>query len=111
MFRISCMVDDKRLPDTLRALAALGAYDVEPVPVVNAKPKGTTVAQENDGNLADRFHANLVKNGLKGFTTAGLKQWLTGHGLNASSATYIIQQLVKLKLVKSTSRGNYEVKK
>lgn len=115
MFRITCMVDDKKLPHAIRALAACGAYDVTPQPVENAKKtRGGVVAVTQTGTAADQFLAYCAKEKTRRFTQAIVREWLRTLG-KSDISSYVIGQLKKRKaIVRVGDAGNkaqYEVKK
>lgn len=110
MFKISCMVEDKNLPKTLRALAASSAYDVMPVPVANAEVSGGKV-KSNGANATELLSNHLRSSKTKTITIGDVKDFLKSHGFKPSGAGRVIRELVKSKRLKRSAHGIYGVLK
>jgi hypothetical protein len=110
MFRIELFVEDKRLADTLRAVAGKtrGAPNVQPV--VNAAPNGKA---ETDGGLVGMFAAFLRKANIIELPPAHIGRWLEDHGFSKNTSSYLARRAVEagiLKKVGSSSATRYRVK-
>ena len=115
MFKITYMVDDKRLPDMLRSCSG-HVYNLEVVPVTNAEPvKGKTNGtsaprvREANGNHKD-YIGRIGWTAGHQFRSKDLAAVLPGLGMNKSSAWYVIATGIKDKTVKRVGVGLYEVR-
>lgn len=113
MFKIEFMVDDRKLPNALRSLASLGAYDVKSVPVVGAEPTKNGAAKSNGNGTS----TEVVLAGLKGkhkgtiVTSDFIIQLLVAAGLSASGLGHVRNKLVEIGKLKMVGKGKYEVRK
>lgn len=119
MFKISYIVDDKRLPDMLRASAG-HVYSLEVVPVTNAEPVATPKSHHKL-LPAPAPKVKEVASGSRNF----IKElgWKVGHqfhgkdlakalpsiGLAKVSNWYVTMNEVKAGRVKRVGLGLYEV--
>ena len=119
MFKISYIVDDKRLPDMLRSCAG-HVYSLEVVPVANAEPvpvKGTKVKAlpKPAPKVREQYtgHRNFIQEfgwekGLQ-FRGGDVSKRLPSIGMNKSSAWYVTMNELKANRIKRISPGLYEV--
>ena len=109
MFRISMIVDAKKLAPALVALDGMG-YNLEVVPVKNAEPaKARKVRQLAEGTGISKVRAfigRLVDQGLKTVSTAELAN---AAGLTSTQSGFIIRSLLKDGLVTRTTRGQFNI--
>lgn len=112
MFKISYMVDDKRLPDMLRACSG-SVYNLEVVPVANAEPdtrangSAPRVREANDGEK--NFCRELGYSRGHQFRAKDVARALPPLGYQSSSAWHAITHEMKHKRVKRVGIGLYEV--
>jgi hypothetical protein len=124
MFKISCIVDDRRLPDVLRACSGkvynldvvpADADDVKPSPL--DKPKAADKTKGSKTKTKDREIATGNRNFIQELA------WLPGHqfrgadiakscsylGLKKSSNWYVMMNELKAGRIRRVSAGLYEV--
>jgi len=119
MFKISYIVDDKRLPDMLRGCAG-HVYSLEVVPVANAEPvplkgKPKTKALPAPKKVREQYTGNRNfiqelgwEKGLQ-FRAADVSARLPSLGMNKTSSWYVTMSELKAGRVKRVSPGLYEV--
>jgi hypothetical protein len=116
MFKISYIVDDKRLPDMLRGCSG-HVYNLEVVPVANAEPvatKGKTKAlpapkvREIATGSRNFIRELGWEKGLQ-FRGKDVSVRLPSLGMKATSAWYVVMSELKAGRVKRVSPGLYEV--
>src|SRR5690348_13721646 len=108
MFRIVCMVDDKKLVSTLRTLAGLHISVEPPQVVANAKRvNGKTVARAH-GPLPDRVLSELLTAFGEGKEVSidNVREAIRKQG-GAVSAVYTVTSDLKKRGVKGVSKGRY----
>lgn len=115
MFKITYLVDDKRLPDMLRSCSG-SVFNLEVVPVSGAEPvkpakaNGTSaprVQEANDGEKNFCRELGLAKG--RQFRLKDVKQLMPRAGYKPLSAWYAITHEMKAKRVKRVGVGLYEV--
>lgn len=106
MFRIECFVDDRRLPELLRALAGLVRGVPSVVPVVNVEedhPSG--LKAKTNGALLGVFAEYVGK--LSGpFGPTEVRDFLKSVGKSPTSSSYLMQKAVAARLVKRTGKSS-----
>ena len=111
MFKIECLVEDKKLPKAAWALDGL-VMDLKILPVRGAKvvkEKGsTTVRQVGAGTNQGRFEQAVRDDERKEFTTKELKELVTRTGGNINSASTLIYVLTQRKILKTAGKGHYK---
>jgi hypothetical protein len=119
MFKISYIVDDKRLPDMLRSCAG-HVYSLEVVPVANAepvpaKPKASTTKALPAPKVREiaTGKRNFIQElgwekGLQ-FRGADVSKRLPSIGMNKTSHFYVIVNEMKANRIKRVGVGFYEV--
>ena len=127
MFKITYIVDDKKLPDMLRACAG-HVYHLDVVPVANAEPVTVTKASPGRPKLlpapkaAAKKLREIVASGRRNFTEEF--GWQSGHqfrgkdvakllpsiGLLETSQWYVMMNELKAGRAKKVSSGLYEVR-
>lgn len=113
MFRISFLVEDRKLPDVLRSLSGK-VHNMEPPQVVTledddvAPPKtnGSSHVKRESGVARGRVDRLELPTGK--FTPLQLKARLPSVGWKESSVTYALLQLQKLKRIRKVRNGLYE---
>jgi hypothetical protein len=126
VFKITYVVDDKRLPDMLRSCSG-HVYNLEVVPVPNAevvpvvkagpKPKLLTGPEKAQGNARTREQATGTRNFTaelgwpKGAQFRGKEVMgrCESMGLKKTSHWYVIMNELKAGRVKKVATGLYEV--
>lgn len=121
MFKISYLVDDKRLPDMLRACAG-HVYSLDVVPVANAElpvkaaPKPTApklLAGPKKAVEVSPGPRNFIQEleWSKGFQFRGgdIAKRCPALGLRVESRWYVITHELKNKRIKRVESGLYEV--
>lgn len=114
IFRLSCLVEDKNLAKVLRSLSGV-AFDVEPIPVVNATINSSTkkVSANIEGARAPDLLLEFLKKEKKTtFDSKDVSSFLSSIGRSPQSTSYTISQLVKMKMVKRVGKpgkGQYGV--
>jgi hypothetical protein len=105
MFRVTFLVDDKKLSYALWALTniAIGKPDIEPV--INVKKSRNGVAQETGGTLLEMFAAHLKANKPKQINAQYVKRWMQESGLNPASHSYLLKQAQGSKLIGKAGKG------
>jgi hypothetical protein len=105
MFRVTFLVDDKKLAYALWALTnvALGKPDIEPV--VNVKKRRNGVAQQTGGTLLEMFAARLKADKPKQIDAQYVKRWMHESGLNTSSHGYVLKLAQHSKLIRKTGKS------
>ena len=105
MFRVTFMVEDKRLAYALWALTnvAVGKPDVEPV--VNVKKTRNGVAQATGGTLLEMFKAHLEADKPKVIDAKYVKQWMQGAGLNPTSHGHVLKLAQRTKLIRKLTKA------
>jgi len=111
MFKIVCMVEDKKLGLALHALAGLVVNMEAPLPVANATVKGGVVKQISVGTS---FKARLIEDlaKAKGGTVdvQAMKARFKALGGNPNSVNgTLLKELLETKILKRRSRGVYFV--
>lgn len=122
MFKITYIVDDKRLPDMLRSCAG-HVYSLEVVPVANAEPVPPTLKLRRDKPSAlpapkkvrEQYTGNRNfiqelgwEKGLQ-FRGNDVAKRLPSIGMKDTSSWYVIMSELKSGRVKRVSPGLYEV--
>jgi hypothetical protein len=115
MFKITYIVDDKRLPDMLRGCSG-HVYNLEVVPVPNAEPIATAKSRIK-ALPAPREVATGSRNFIqelgweKGtqFRGADVAKLLPSLGMAKTSNWYVIVNEMKAGRIKKVSVGLYEV--
>jgi hypothetical protein len=103
MFRVSFFVDDRKLGDSLRALAGMIQGSPEVQPVVNAEVgKNGKLAAKTSGTAAALFMDYLGRRKLKEVNAGVAQEFLKGIGRAPGSATYVIKKVIKLGGLKKT---------
>lgn len=119
MFKISYIVDDKRLPDMLRASAG-HVYSLEVVPVTNAEPVSAPKTHHKLLPAPTPKVKEVASGGRNFITELG---WTKGRqfrgldiakrcpslGLDVASRWYVITNELKYGRIKKLSLGLYEV--
>jgi hypothetical protein len=119
MFKISYIVDDKRLPDMLRGCSG-HVYNLEVVPVANAEPvplKGGPKPKALPAPKKVREQYSGSRNFIrelgweKGLQFRGkdVSARLPSLGMKDTSAWYVVLSELKAGRVKRVSQGLYEV--
>ena len=111
MFRIVCMVEDKKLGLALHALAGLVVNMEPPVPVANATVKGGVVKQVSVGtSFKARFIEGLAaaKGGTVDMATLKARFKALGGNPNTVNGT-LMNELIDAKILRRRSRGVYFV--
>jgi len=105
MFRVSFLVDDKKLPYALWALTtiAVGKPDVDPI--INVKKTRNGVAQATGGTLLEMFAAQLKKDKPKQFNARYVKDWMRDAGLNPTSHGHVLKEAKRTKLIRKLGKG------
>ncbi len=123
MFKISYIVDDKKLPDMLRACAG-HVYHLDVVPVANAEPVKVSTPKPKllaAPKTAIKKVREVQYSGKRNFTAEF--GWQSGHqfrgkdvgqllpkiGLLETSQWYVIMNELKAGRTKKVSQGLYEV--
>jgi hypothetical protein len=106
MFKVEFFVEDKKLPDSLRALTGLIRGLPSVVPVVNVDeghPSG--LKPKTNGALLDAFALHVSR--IEGaFGPAEVRDFLKSVGKATGSASYLIQKARKARLIKSTGASS-----
>lgn len=116
MFEIRCIVPDKRLGETLRALEP---FTLEP-PVVQPGKEPNAKKNGNGHSLIDMPHgvavtpavivkAVVAKGSGTQFTAAELRDACKAAGRNQYGYSYLLDRLLKKKSVKRIAPNTYEV--
>ena len=109
MFKISMIVDAKKLAPALVALDGMG-YNLEVVPVKNAEPaKARKVRQVAEGTGISKVRAfvgRLMDQGLRTTSTAELAE---SADLTSTQSGFIIRSLMKDGLITRTARGQFNI--
>ena len=112
-FRIECVVDDKNLAKLLRTLADAGAYNVVPVPIVEAGAKANGAAPAKPtGKLPPKVEIiwqKIKAAGTTELTSKEMQDWIQQEGLAKSSYSYALRQLMKARLIKQRGVGRYSI--
>jgi hypothetical protein len=106
MFKVEFFVEDKKLPDSLRALTGLIRGLPSVVPVVNVDeghPSG--LKPKTNGALLDAFAHHIARLDHP-FGPAEVRDFLKSVGKAPGSASYLIQKARKARLIKSTGASN-----
>jgi hypothetical protein len=105
MFRITFLVDDKRLPLALYALTSIALGKPEVDPVVNAVRKGKEVHAKTNGKYSDILVDYFNENRITEFTGSEVKnKYVQMIGGNPNSYSHYINDAVKDKRVKKIGR-------
>jgi hypothetical protein len=112
MFKVTFMVDDRKLGNSLRALAGLAAEQPQAQPVVNATVKNGKVRQTTEGtNLPEMIMQHITKNNLQKISSKEAKVIVTELGYSPTSYAGALAELYgKRKLLKRLGPGIYGVK-
>jgi len=103
-------VEDKHLGEVMRALAGLLIKPPLPVPIINAQVEKGKIVTGPAGNLPDMLAEQVKTTKATIVTPEYVRQWLKAQGRAGSSSTYLIQQLIKRRLLKKTKKiGQYLV--
>jgi hypothetical protein len=106
MFKVEFFVEDKKLPDSLRALTGLIRGLPSVVPVVNVdEGHHSGLKPKTNGALLDAFASHIMEFD-RPFGQNEVREFLKSHGKAVSSATYLIQKAIKARLVKRTGSSN-----
>jgi len=105
MFRVTFLVDDKKLAYALWALTnvALAKPDIEPV--INVKKRRNGVAQQTGGTLLEMFTAHLKADKPEQIDAKYVKAWMQGAGLNPTSHGYVLKHAQRSKLIRKIGKG------
>lgn len=109
MFKVEFFIDDRRLGDVLRALAASGARGVTPTPVINAAPEPGTKgvkAQARVGNITELFLEHLHKTRPHTITPDEVLAWVKSHGRGRHSRMHVVRSLIRQKVLSPVGRRN-----
>lgn len=103
MFRVTFMVEDKRLAPALNALGGL-VLDLQVVPVVNvAVAENGAVKAKSRGTFSDMFLNHLKENKITSFKAKEAKDFMRSVGARSYSASLL--SLKKQKIIKKTGTG------
>jgi hypothetical protein len=106
MFKVEFFVDDKRLPDALRALAGLARGLPSVVPVVNVEeghPSG--LKPKTNGALLDAFALHIAKFDQP-FGPEDVREFLKSVGKAPGSASYLVQKARVARLIKVIGKSS-----
>lgn len=109
MFRVEFFVDDKKLPDALRALTgvARGKPDVQLVINVEESPKRNgELRPATSGKLIDIFAAWIRKAHKSALTPKDVQAWLRSHGKSVLSASYLTKEAVRAGILKRHGKSS-----
>jgi hypothetical protein len=104
MFKVEYFVEDKKLPDSLRALAGLVRGLPSVVPVVNVEEDHPSGLKPKNGHLLESFAQHIAK--LDSFGPTEVKDFLKSVGKAPGSASYLIKKAKAAKMVRSTGNSN-----
>jgi hypothetical protein len=117
MFKITYIVDDKRLPDMLRGCSG-HVYNLEVVPVANAEPiarpnariKALPAPKVQEKHTGSRNFIQELgwKKGTQ-LRMADVAKRLPSLGMKKTSGWYVLMNELKAGRIKKVSQGLYEV--
>ena len=105
MFKVEYFVEDKKLADSLRALAGLARGLPSVVPVVNVDeghPSG--LKPVTNGALLEAFEVHIAKLD-KPFKPNDVREFLKSMGKAPGSYSYLLQRALKARLIKKSGVG------
>jgi len=109
MFKIDCLVDDKKLHIVMRLLNGL-AYNVQATPVTAQVQQGQVKSTLRDGSANLALYQSMRKEfGTNPFGSKNMDASLTKLGLSAQSRNYHVQQMKAHKQLKIMGRGQYKL--
>jgi hypothetical protein len=106
MFKVEFFVEDKKLPDSLRALTGLIRGLPSVVPVVNVdEGHHSGLKPKTNGVLLDAFAQHIARFDHP-FGPNDVREFLKSNGKAPGSASYLIQKAIAARLVKRTGSSN-----
>jgi len=107
MFKVECIVEDKKLAEVLRVLASVKAADVRSVPVVNAVMSGGKLqAKTLSGSNPSIVWEEIKK--LKDVSADQIHEVMRSNGIVAGNFNTVVKKLIDKKLLKRTGRGKFK---
>lgn len=108
MFKVACLVENKKLGDVLSSLFQIGVHDLTQMPVLNAAIEKGKVIQATDGTVEGLFVKYLLKHGgITSVDAAIVRDFLKELGRSASSVSYVIRKAQKAGILGAkVGRGN-----
>lgn len=106
MFKVTFVIDDKKLGDAKRALALVGAMEVFDVPMLNAKA-GPGGIRPRHGSAAEAFVDEMHRRKMDQVTPLVAREICTAIGFRDTSYSHIIAGAVERGLLhKGEKNGN-----
>lgn len=105
MFKVEFFVEDKKLADSLRALAGLARGLPSVVPVVNVEeghPSG--LKPVTNGALLEAFGHHIAK--FDKFKPDDVREFLKSMGKSPGTAPYLVQKAMRARMLKRSGKGN-----
>lgn len=99
MFRVTVMVDDRKLAAFMWALDGLVVGQPEVALIRGAKAKYGKVVSEGGGTTADQLEAHIRNSGFSLLTTEELKKAIRAAGGNPTGCSYYVRKLRAAKVI------------
>ena len=104
MFRIECFVDEKNMGEVLKRLNGI-ARNLTHNYVPNVEPKRNGKIKAVAGNRIELIQRELHKRKLTQITGPEMKELVEEIGLNRTSYSHFIQEMVKAGMLKKGGKG------
>jgi hypothetical protein len=105
MFKLECLVDDKKLAGVMHVLNGL-VYDLKIVPVMNTQVKNGKVHAVHSGSVVEFVQNYIVKRKLTDFNTTQIADAVIKAGWSKrNAANYALNSLREQKFVGLVKRG------
>lgn len=113
LWKLECIVDGKKLGQVYAGLQGLVYNLSPPIPLRGAEKQNGVVKSTAPANgaCAETIYNNLKKkNGLAKFRADAIKAAMKNTGYSEGSYSYAIKTLMRKKMLRRLSGGNYQLK-
>jgi hypothetical protein len=107
MFRIEVFVDDKKLPDALRALMGLARGQPSVMPVANIEDDGSGAPRAiSNGTTLAMFERYIgTRKADTPLSPQDVRDWLKANGKSPLSATSVVTGAIEARLIRRTGKS------